>query len=116
MTADLTAKIFHDEDAARAHFQALRWPHGPVCPHCGLSERIYARTAHATRSADGAASAVKLGRQDCARTFIAPHPTPGTPYRSRSWTPVNPLQTDGRHAPACHAVSNYRFSLGISSA
>ncbi len=35
MKADLTAKIFHDEDAAREHFQALRWPHGPVCPHCG---------------------------------------------------------------------------------
>lgn len=27
--------IFHDEDAARAHLEAIRWPHGPNCPHCG---------------------------------------------------------------------------------
>jgi transposase-like protein len=35
MTCDLTNKIFTDEDAARAHFEALRWPDGPVCFHCG---------------------------------------------------------------------------------
>ena len=33
--AKLSEKIFHDEDAARAHFEALRWPDGRVCPHCG---------------------------------------------------------------------------------
>lgn len=32
---NLTSPIFHDEEAARAHFEALRWPNGPVCPHCG---------------------------------------------------------------------------------
>jgi transposase-like protein len=26
---------FHNEDAARAWFEAARWPEGPVCPHCG---------------------------------------------------------------------------------
>ena len=35
MTADLTAPIFTDEDAARAHFESLRWPAGRVCAHCG---------------------------------------------------------------------------------
>jgi transposase-like protein len=35
MTCDLTDKIFTDEDAARAHFEAMRWPSGPICPHCG---------------------------------------------------------------------------------
>ena len=28
-------KHFHDEDAARAYLEAVRWPEGPVCPHCG---------------------------------------------------------------------------------
>jgi transposase-like protein len=28
-------KHFHDEDAARAWFEAARWPDGPVCPNCG---------------------------------------------------------------------------------
>ena len=32
---DLTNPIFNDEEAARKHFEALRWPDGPVCPHCG---------------------------------------------------------------------------------
>lgn len=32
---NLTAKIFHDEDAAREHIEASRWPNGVVCPHCG---------------------------------------------------------------------------------
>ena len=25
---------FHDEAAARAWFEAARWPEGPICPHC----------------------------------------------------------------------------------
>jgi transposase-like protein len=35
MALGLTDPIFNNEDAARAHFEALRWPDGPVCPHCG---------------------------------------------------------------------------------
>jgi transposase-like protein len=35
MTADLTNPIFTDEEAAREHFESLRWPDGPECPHCG---------------------------------------------------------------------------------
>jgi len=36
MTCDLTDKIFTDETAARKHFESIRWPDGPVCPHCGV--------------------------------------------------------------------------------
>lgn len=36
MKSALSNPIFHDEEAARAHFEALRWPNGPVCPHCGV--------------------------------------------------------------------------------
>jgi transposase-like protein len=32
---DLSADRFHDEDAARAHIEASRWPNGVTCPHCG---------------------------------------------------------------------------------
>ena len=31
----ITDKIFHDEDAARAHIEASRWGGEPTCPHCG---------------------------------------------------------------------------------
>ena len=36
MKAVHTLPIFNDEDAARAHLEALLWPQGPVCPRCGL--------------------------------------------------------------------------------
>jgi transposase-like protein len=32
---DMSAKHFHDEDAAREHIEASRWPNGVFCPHCG---------------------------------------------------------------------------------
>lgn len=35
---NLTAKIFHDDEAARLHLEAQRWPDGPYCPHCGEAD------------------------------------------------------------------------------
>lgn len=32
---DITAPRFTDETAARQHLEAIRWPEGPFCPHCG---------------------------------------------------------------------------------
>jgi transposase-like protein len=36
MELNLTARIYHDDEAARTHFEAIRWPNGPECPHCGV--------------------------------------------------------------------------------
>jgi transposase-like protein len=33
--AILNQPHFKDADKAREHLEALRWPNGPVCPHCG---------------------------------------------------------------------------------
>lgn len=33
---------FKNEDAARRHLEANRWPDGPVCPFCGLQETVSA--------------------------------------------------------------------------
>jgi transposase-like protein len=38
--ADLLNPIFTDVDAAREHLEALRWPDGPYCPHCGETENV----------------------------------------------------------------------------
>lgn len=38
MPAELPAR-FKDEKAARKHLEALNWPDGPVCPHCGVLEK-----------------------------------------------------------------------------
>lgn len=40
--AEFSAQHFNDEDAARRHLEAIRWPHGPVCPHCGVIGHSYA--------------------------------------------------------------------------
>lgn len=36
----ISDSIFHDETAARAHLEAIRWPKGTICPLCGCSERV----------------------------------------------------------------------------
>lgn len=35
---NLTDTIFHNPDAAREHLEAIRWPKGPYCPHCGNAD------------------------------------------------------------------------------
>jgi transposase-like protein len=45
---DLTNPIFNDETAAWEHFEAIRWPDGPICPHCGVinsADPIIGKTA-----------------------------------------------------------------------
>lgn len=32
---DITTPHYHDETKAREHLEAIRWPEGPTCPHCG---------------------------------------------------------------------------------
>lgn len=32
---NLSDPIYHDEDKAREHIEAMRWPDGVMCPHCG---------------------------------------------------------------------------------
>jgi transposase-like protein len=40
MNIDLTNPIFHDENKAREHLEAQRWPNGPFCPHCGEVDNL----------------------------------------------------------------------------
>jgi transposase-like protein len=39
MTANLQNPIFTDETKAREWLEARVWPNGPVCPHCGATDR-----------------------------------------------------------------------------
>ncbi len=39
--SDLSAPRFHDETEARKFLEAVRWPDGPVCPHCGTVNEVY---------------------------------------------------------------------------
>jgi transposase-like protein len=41
--------IYTDADKAREPLEALHWPHGPVCPHCGSVENITKLQGKSTR-------------------------------------------------------------------
>ncbi len=47
--SNLSAPHFHDADKAREYLEALRWPNGPVCPHCGGTEKNYLLKGKSTR-------------------------------------------------------------------
>ena len=49
MASPLSAKHFHDEQAAYDYVEARIWPKGPVCPHCGGVERISKMQGKSTR-------------------------------------------------------------------
>lgn len=48
-TFDLTDPLFSNEAKARAYFEGIRWPKGPVCPHCRETERVYRLDGETTR-------------------------------------------------------------------
>jgi transposase-like protein len=41
MAINLTDPVFTDATKAREHLEAIRWPNGPYCTHCGDTERVY---------------------------------------------------------------------------
>jgi len=40
VAVDLTNPIFTDLEAARKHFEAIRWPNGAHCPSCGQFDTV----------------------------------------------------------------------------
>lgn len=42
-------KIYTDEIAAREHLEALNWPDGPICPHCGTVNEATKLAGKSTR-------------------------------------------------------------------
>jgi len=46
-----TEPRFNNDDAAREHLESIRWPNGPVCPHCGGTERNSKITAQSENGA-----------------------------------------------------------------
>ncbi len=49
MASVLSKPYFHDEAAAYAKLESIVWPNGPICPHCGGTERIGKLNGSATR-------------------------------------------------------------------
>jgi len=49
MTANLENPIFTDADKAREFLESVRWPNGPICPHCGSVEGNHRLEGKASR-------------------------------------------------------------------
>lgn len=75
---DMTHPIYSDKEMAREHMESIRWPNGPVCPHCGCNENITKLKGKSTRS-----GVYKCN--DCASPFSV---TVGTVFE-RSKVPLN---------------------------
>lgn len=75
---NLTAPYFTDLTAAREYLEKLRWPEGPICPHCGVVGEHYALQGKAHR-----AGLMKC--KDCRKQFSV---TVGTVFE-RSKVPLN---------------------------
>ncbi|MCB1885744.1 MAG: transposase, partial [Geminicoccaceae bacterium] len=45
----LSAPRFHDPVAALEHVEAMLWPDGPTCPHCGAADRFYTLKGKSTK-------------------------------------------------------------------
>ena len=73
---DLTAPYFLDKDKARKRLEALRWPDGPECPHCG-SVKAW--------KLDTRPGLYKCGEYQCRKQFTV---TVGTVFE-RSHVPLN---------------------------
>lgn len=74
---DITAPHFADETNARKHLEALRWPDGPYCPHCG--------SLNATRLEGKAHRAGLVQCNDCREQYTV---TVGTVFE-RSKVPLH---------------------------
>jgi transposase-like protein len=76
---DMTSPIYTNAESARIHLESIRWPDGPVCPHCGsISKDHYALKGKTTRPG-------LYKCKDCQQPFTV---TVGTVFE-RSKVPLN---------------------------
>lgn len=69
----LNAKYMQDEAAAFEHIEAMLWPHGPVCPACGVVDNAYhlngVRTKPSKKNPDGKVRHGLKKCKDCGKQF-----------------------------------------------
>jgi transposase-like protein len=80
----LNAPHFHDDDKAREYLESVRWPNGPVCPHCGSTGDHYRLEGKGGEKGKKARKGL-LKCQDCREQFSV---TVGTVFE-RSKIPLS---------------------------
>ena len=92
----IAQKHFHNEDAARAWFEAARWPDGPVCPNCGSLKH------YATKKV----GRYRCGEPECRKDFTVQTKT--VMERSHapltSWAYAFTVAADGKKGFSAHQL------------
>lgn len=92
--------IYTDENAAREHLEALLWPDGPICPHCGSIDSATRLQGNSTRPG-------LLKCRECEKPFSV---TVGTVFeRSKIklhvWVYATHLLTSSKKGISSHQLS-----------
>ena len=106
---DITAPRFTNEDKAREHLEALRWPEGPFCPHCGSfnAKRLPAVRGRKTKAhPEGALRAGVIQCRDCREQYSV---TVGTVFESskialHKWVLATYLLTSSKKGMSAHQL------------
>jgi transposase-like protein len=113
---NLTAPHFTDADKAREYLEALRWPQGPYCPHCGSfdAKRLPAQRGRPTKAnPEGALRAGVIQCNDCRKQYSV---TVGTVFESSKipldkWLLANHLLVSSKKGMSAHQLHRM---LGIT--
>lgn len=100
--------IYNNEDAAREALEAIRWPNGPVCPHCGNLDQ--------DKIAKGKGKAHRPGLHYCAACNGQFTVTVGTVFeRSKipltKWLMAAQMFNSGKNGVSAHEIHR---TLGVT--
>jgi transposase-like protein len=103
---NLQNPIYTDDNAAREHLESLRWPNGPICPHCGVVDNAAELNGKSTRP-----GVYKC--RDCRQPFSV---TVGTVFeRSKiplsKWLLANHMLSSGKKGVSSHQIHR---TLGVT--
>lgn len=107
---------FQNEDAAREHLEALHWPEGPVCPHCGSlnAKRLPPQRGRKTKAhPEGAVRKGVVQCNDCRQQYTV---TVGTVFESskvplHKWLYVNHVLCSSKKGTSAHQIAR---NIGVS--
>jgi transposase-like protein len=107
---------FQNEDAAREHLEALHWPEGPFCPHCGSTnaKRLPPQRGRKTKAhPEGALRKGVVQCNDCRQQYTV---TVGTVFESskvplHKWLYVNHVLCSSKKGTSAHQIAR---NIGVS--
>ena len=113
---NIFSPIYQDENAAREHLEALHWPDGPFCPHCGSTKatRLPAQRGRKTKAhPEGKLRAGVVQCNDCRQQYTV---TVGTVFESskvplHKWLYVNHVLCSSKKGTSAHQIAR---NIGVS--